>query len=73
MLDHQHTDGSWSRQERETYDRGDGGIVDAKTIMLLYWLRDAALMLGSRAEVDKPLGPSRHRRRPPTVEPCGTP
>lgn len=27
VLDYQHTDGSWSTQERETYDRGDGAVV----------------------------------------------
>ena len=26
-FDYQHSDGHWSRQQRETYDRGDGATI----------------------------------------------
>jgi hypothetical protein len=39
-FDYRHADGHWSREQCETYDRGDGAtlaIADAKTVMLLQW------------------------------------
>ena len=38
-FDYQHGDGHWSRQQRETYDRGDGATV------LLYSTRDRTVLL----------------------------
>ncbi|PRY16693.1 nudix-type nucleoside diphosphatase (YffH/AdpP family) [Kineococcus rhizosphaerae] len=46
-FDYQHADGTWSRQERETHDRGDGACVllfdaAARTVLLIEQFRYAA-------------------------------
>ncbi|MDJ0344133.1 NUDIX domain-containing protein [Streptomyces sp. H10-C2] len=52
-FDFQHGDGRWSRQQRETYDRGDGATIllydpDRRTVLLTRQFRFPAYVNGHR-------------------------